>query len=143
MRCFALILAVLAVPAFAGEPEAAQVNPETATTVLLTPTQLAEYSGVYPLLATVFLKVFVEQDQLMAQVLGQPAFPLKPDGNDIFSAPAYQIEIKFERDSAARVIGLGLMQSEKKSRLRKMQTNLLSLGGFSLALSFAGRGVNL
>lgn len=120
MRCFALILAVLAVPAFAGEPEVAQVNPETATTVLLTPTQLAEYSGVYPLLVTVFLKVFVEQDQLMAQVLGQPAFPLKADGNDIFSAPAYQIEIKFERDSAARVIGLGLLQSGMELKAQKM-----------------------
>ena len=120
MRCFALILAVLAVPAFAGEPEAATLDPETATTVLLTPTQLAEYSGVYPLLATVFLKIFAENDQLMAQVLGQPAFPLKADGNDIFSAPAYQIEIKFERDSASRVIGLGLLQSGMELKAQKM-----------------------
>lgn len=120
MRSFALILAVLAVPAFAGEPGTGTVNPEPAPAVLLTAPQLAEYAGVYPLLATVFLKVFVEKDRLMAQVLGQPAFPLTADGDDIFSAPAYQIEIKFERDSASRVIGLGLLQSGMELKAQKM-----------------------
>ncbi|WP_297801792.1 hypothetical protein [Arenimonas sp. GDDSR-1] len=120
MRCSAWLLAALAVPAFAGEPDAGIGNPDMPASIVLTPAQLAEYSGVYPLLATVFLKVFVEQDQLMAQVLGQPAFPLTSDGDDIFSAPAYQIEIKFERDNASRVIGLGLLQSGMELKAQKM-----------------------
>lgn len=121
MRLPAALLWVLcACPAFAVEPLPVDAPSNATPSVVLTPAQLAEYAGVYPLLATVFLKIFTENDRLMAQVLGQPAFPLSADGEDIFSAPAYQIEIKFERDSAARVIGLGLLQAGMELKAQKM-----------------------
>lgn len=120
VRYGALLLVLFAAPALAGEPEADIANADMPVAERLTPAQLSEYTGVYPLLATVFLKIFTENGQLMAQVLGQPAFPLSADGNDIFSAPAYQIEIQFERDSASQVIGLGLLQAGMELKALKM-----------------------
>ena len=72
--------------------------------------QLAEYSGMYPLMPNFALKVFAENGQLMAQASGQGAFALNSAGKDIFSASAFGIEIRFTRGEDGKVSGLRLLQ---------------------------------
>jgi CubicO group peptidase (beta-lactamase class C family) len=84
---------------------------EPAPTVMLTPAQLADYPGVYAIMPPTFLKVFIENGRLMAQASGQGAFVLDAAGEDVFTAKAYGIEIRFERDAAGKVVMLGLLQA--------------------------------
>ena len=73
--------------------------------------QLAEYSGMYPLMPNFALKVFAENGQLMAQASGQGAFALDSAGKDVFSASAFGIEIRFTRGEDGKVSGLRLLQA--------------------------------
>ncbi len=72
--------------------------------------QLAEYSGMYPLMPNFALKVFAENGQLMAQASGQGAFALDSAGKDVFTASAFGIEIRFTRGQDGKVSGLRLLQ---------------------------------
>lgn len=76
----------------------------------LTPMQLGEYAGTYPLMPSMALEVRVQGDTLLAQATGQGAFPLAPVSADVFEAVEYGIEIRFERDDGGEVTGLALHQ---------------------------------
>jgi hypothetical protein len=67
-----------------------------------------------------FLKVFVEDGKLMAQATGQGAFALDSEGNDVFSAKAYGIEIKFERDASGKVVMMGFLQGSMELKGQRM-----------------------
>ncbi|GAB3336553.1 serine hydrolase [Marilutibacter aestuarii] len=72
---------------------------------------LAEYAGRYPLAPTdMVLAVSVRDGVLQAQATGQGAFPLSPAGKDVFTASAFGIEIRFERDARGEVNALALHQ---------------------------------
>jgi CubicO group peptidase (beta-lactamase class C family) len=75
----------------------------------LSPAQMAEYAGVYPLASGFALKVFVENGALMAQATGQGAFVLSAAGKDRFTADAFGIEIRFTRTDG-QVTALELLQ---------------------------------
>jgi serine-type D-Ala-D-Ala carboxypeptidase/endopeptidase len=98
-------------------------NPVAAATpaVVLTATQLAEYPGVYAILPPMFLKVFIADGALMAQATGQGAFALEAAGNDVFTAKAYGIEIKFGRDANGKVAMLGLLQGGRELKGERLQ----------------------
>lgn len=81
-----------------------------ASTIKLSATQLDEYSGLYRLMPNFELKVFVENNALMAQATGQGAFVLEASTKDRFSADAFGIVIQFERDAKGKVISLKLLQ---------------------------------
>ena len=94
--------------------DASPVSHEPAPT--LTPAQLAEYTGTYPLVPGLLLKVSVQNGALMAQATGQGAFVLDAKGRDRFSADAFGIEITFIRDAQGRVASLDLRQSGQTLR---------------------------
>lgn len=77
---------------------------------VLTPAQMAEYAGLYPLAPGFALKVFVENGAVMAQATGQGAFVLASAGKDRFTADAYGIEIRFGRGVGGKVENLELQQ---------------------------------
>lgn len=89
--------------------------------ITLSESELAAYPGVYSIMPPTFLKVFVSEGKLMAQASGQGAFALDPAGNDVFTAKAYGIEIRFERDAAGKVIMLGLLQSGMELKGERMR----------------------
>ena len=76
-----------------------------------TAVKLSDYVGRYPLMKGFDLKVFVENEQLMAQATGQGAFPLDPSGQDRFVADLYGIEIVFERGAGGNISALKLHQA--------------------------------
>ena len=53
---------------------------------------------------------------LQAQATGQGAFPLSSTAADTFEAPAYGIEIRFQRDGAGKVQSLELHQGGRVMR---------------------------
>ena len=57
----------------------------------------------------------------MAQASGQGAFALDPAGNDVFTAKAYGIEIRFERNAAGKVVMLGLLQGGMELKGERMK----------------------
>ncbi|WP_170113407.1 serine hydrolase [Ahniella affigens] len=78
--------------------------------VTLDAAALAAYVGKYPLAPNFVLSVFVDQGQLMAQATGQGAFALTPEGQDVFTARAFGIEIQFNRAVDGSVKSLNLKQ---------------------------------
>jgi hypothetical protein len=89
--------------------------------VLLSAEQLAAYPGVYAIMPPMFLKIFIADGKLMAQATGQGAFVLDPAGNDVFTAKAYGIEIKFGRDGSGSVVMLGLLQGGMELKGERMK----------------------
>lgn len=71
---------------------------------------LEAFVGKYPLAPNFVLSVFVEKGQLMAQATGQGAFALTPEGQDVFTARAFGIEIQFNRAVDGSVKSLNLKQ---------------------------------
>jgi len=71
---------------------------------------LADYAGDYTLMPGFVLKVDSADGGLRAQATGQGAFPLDATGTDTFAAPAFGIELRFQRDAGGNVTGLELHQ---------------------------------
>ncbi|MCD9028244.1 serine hydrolase [Luteimonas sp. BDR2-5] len=88
----------------AGAPAGANADAGAGTV------DLADYAGNYPLLPGFALKVDAAGGRLRAQATGQGAFPLDAAGKDTFEAPAYGIEIRFQRGADGEVVSLDLHQ---------------------------------
>ena len=82
----------------------------------LTPAQLDDYVGDYPLQLGFVLSVRARDGQLHAQATGQGEFPLQASGKDTFEAPAFGIEIVFQRDATGTVTSLELHQGGQLTR---------------------------
>ncbi|MGH8108066.1 MAG: serine hydrolase [Arenimonas sp.] len=83
--------------------------------------QLQAYVGVYELAPGFELKVFIENDSLMAQATGQGAFGIDAKDKDSFEADAYGIEIHFERDADNSVKSLQLLQGGRTTPAKKIR----------------------
>jgi len=81
--------------------------------------QWQAYVGSYALGPNFDLKVFIENDKLMAQATGQGAFEVEPKAADQFSADAYGIEIRFQRDASGAVTDLQLLQGGHTTPAKK------------------------
>ena len=73
--------------------------------------QLAEYRGMYTLMAGLTLKIFVRRNSLYAQATGQPSFRLRVTAVDRFAAAEHGIQMQFERDATGRVAELRYEQN--------------------------------
>ena len=82
---------------------AVRVDPDAPPAPRLSPADLAAYAGDYPLMPGFSLAVREQDGVLQAQATGQGAFPLAATAADTFEAPAYGIEIRFQRDGAGKV----------------------------------------
>lgn len=109
-----------ALPMIRVDTRAAGAEPEKPT-ITLTEAELAAYPGIYSIMPPTFLKVFVADGKLMAQASGQGAFALDPAGDDVFTAKAYGIEIRFERNAAGKVVMLGLLQGGMELKGERMK----------------------
>ncbi len=86
----------------------------------LSPNELAIYAGVYQLSATFSVRVFVQDQNLMAQATGQSAFVIEATRNDPFTADAYGIEIVFKREADGKVSSLDLYQGGRITPAKKV-----------------------
>lgn len=77
---------------------------------------LSDYAGTYPLAPGFALTIDQADGQLRAQATGQGAFALTPAQADVFEAPAYGIELRFERDAGGAVVALDLHQGGRVMR---------------------------
>ncbi len=71
---------------------------------------LADYAGDYTLMPGFVLKVDSAEGRLRAQATGQGAFPLDATATDTFAAPAFGIELHFQRGAHGEVTALELHQ---------------------------------
>ena len=77
---------------------------------------MRDYEGEYPLLPGFGLTVKVQGDALTLQGTGQPALPVQAVAPDVFVMDAVGAEIRFERDTAGKVIALTLVQGGQTLR---------------------------
>ena len=66
------------------------------------------------------INVFMQQDKLLTQIPGQPAFQLFPEGTDAYFQPEVHAQITFERDSAGSVASLILHQNGFEQKVRRV-----------------------
>jgi hypothetical protein len=70
----------------------------------LTPEQLEAFVGLYAYSPFAILTVKRDDDQLFAQLTGQPAFPIFPTGNDSFEWRVVKANVRFVRGDDGKVI---------------------------------------
>ena len=92
-----------------------QADGRAAPVEKLAPELLEQYVGTYPLMPGFNLVVSAADGQLHGQATGQGRFALEPAGEDVFRAPAFGIEIRFERDGEG-VTALELHQAGQVMR---------------------------
>jgi DNA-binding transcriptional MerR regulator len=66
------------------------------------------------------INVFMQQDKLLTQIPGQPAFQLFPEGTDAYFQPEVHAQITFERDTAGSVVLLILHQDGFEQKVRRV-----------------------
>lgn len=79
--------------------------------ISMAPEQLRQYEGDYQMDFGATLSVFLEDNQLMAQLTGQQAFPVFPEAEDRFFFRIVDAQIVFTRDDEGQVTGLVLHQA--------------------------------
>jgi hypothetical protein len=82
----------------------------------LTPEQLREYVGEYPLVSGFGLTVSEKDGTLFIQGTGQQPIEVSATGKDSFMADVVAAEIRFERDATGKLIALTLLQRGQKLR---------------------------
>jgi DNA-binding transcriptional MerR regulator len=86
-----------------------QMRPRVATTPDLA--NMNSCCGHFLFEGGTLINVFMQQDKLLAQILGQPAFQLFPEGTDAYFQPEVHAQITFKRDAAGNVASLTLHQN--------------------------------
>lgn len=72
---------------------------------------LQQYVGRYQLTPNAILTITLDENQLTAQLTGQPTFPIYPSARDKFFLTVVDAQLSFSRDAQGRVIALVLHQS--------------------------------
>ena len=94
----------------------AAAAPAQAPVPALDEAQLQTYAGEYTLAPGFVLTVRVRAGQLRAQATGQGEFALEGVAPDVFGAPAFGIEIRFQRAADGGVAALELHQAGQALR---------------------------
>jgi len=89
------------------------------TAVVLPEESLDEYVGRYPLTPAFVIAVTREDDRLMAQATGQPAFRIWPSAPDEFFLKVVDAQISFTRGADGKVDGLILHQGGRDQRAER------------------------
>ena len=90
--------------------------PKVASKLALSPEQLREYGGEYPLVSGFGLIVSEKDGKLFIQGTGQQAIEVSAVKPDVFVADIVAAEIRFERDASGKVVALTLLQGGQTLR---------------------------
>jgi CubicO group peptidase (beta-lactamase class C family) len=71
---------------------------------------LARYTGAYQMAPSVELSVTLDGSQLMAQLSGQPAYPIFAESETLFFFKVVEATLEFQKDAAGAVTGVRLRQ---------------------------------
>lgn len=85
-------------------------------TIKLRATALEAFVGTYELAPGVVLKITRKDDQLMAQLTGQPAFRIYPQSDSRFYYRVVDAQLTFDRDSKKKITGLTLHQNGQAAK---------------------------
>jgi hypothetical protein len=73
-------------------------------------TTLSKYAGAYEMRSNVVMTVTLEGDRLMAQLTGQPKFPIFAESDTLFFYKIVDATLEFQRDAAGAATGVRLKQ---------------------------------
>jgi len=93
-------------PRVSDEPEAARYEE-----IDIDPAVLPDYAGEFALTPLAILTVFVRDDQLFAQLTGQPAYPVFPFEDDKFFYRVVDAQLLFERNDDGDIVAVVLRQN--------------------------------
>jgi hypothetical protein len=71
---------------------------------------LSKYAGTYQLGPGIELAVTLETDHLMAQLTGQPKFPIFAESEALFFYKVVEASLEFQSDAGGAVTGVRLRQ---------------------------------
>jgi hypothetical protein len=90
-----------------------------AKSVMLTPLQLKAVEGVYSLAPQVKYTITTDQNQVYAQISGQPKVEIYPESELDFFYTVVQAKIKFEKDAQGKIKKLILFQNGRQIEAQK------------------------
>ena len=80
---------------------------------------LEKYAGTYELRPNVALTVTLDGDHLMAQLTGQPAFPIFAESETLFFYKIVEATLEFQKDAGGATTGVRLKQGPVNEVLAK------------------------
>lgn len=86
----------------------------------ISPEELSQYIGKYEQQESFAIRVFMENNNLVAQATAQPSFELVPLSKDRFYPKEIDAEIEFVRDEQNKIIRLVLHQGGRKMPMNKI-----------------------
>lgn len=95
--------------------------PKIRTAITLPDSELQGYVGSYQLQPGVIFTVTLDGSQLMAQLTGQPTYPVFAEAPDEFFYKVVDAQLSFQRDSSGAVTGLVLHQGGRSAPAKKQQ----------------------
>lgn len=87
--------------------------------IVLTPLQLKAVEGVYSLTPQLKITITTNQNQVYAQLTGQPKAEIYPESELDFFYTVVQAKIKFKKDETGRVTKLTLLQNGMQMQAKK------------------------
>ena len=79
-----------------------------------------DYVGKFQIASGPELDITLSGDQLSAQLSGQPALPVYPEGKDAFFYKVVEAQLTFERDAQGKVVAVVLHQNGREVRAKRI-----------------------
>jgi len=79
-----------------------------------------DYVGKFQIASGPELDIMLSGDQLSAQLSGQPALPVYPEGKDAFFYKVVEAQLTFERDAQGKVVAVVLHQNGREVRAQRI-----------------------
>jgi len=79
-----------------------------------------DYVGKFQIASGPELDIMLSGDQLSAQLSGQPALPVYPEGKDAFFYKVVEAQLTFERDGQGKVVAVVLHQNGREVRAKRI-----------------------
>jgi hypothetical protein len=94
--------------------ETDKMPPAEKVAIVLAPKELIKYIGKYELAPGAVIEVTTKENQIFAQLTGQPQFEMFPEREDVFFLKVVVAEIVFDKDTDGNITGLTLNQSGRQ-----------------------------
>ncbi len=101
--------------------ETDKAPPTEKVSISLAPKELIKYIGKYELAPGAVIQVTTKENQIFAQLTGQPQFEIFPEQEDIFFLKVVAAELVFDKDESGNITGVTLNQGGRQMPAKKIE----------------------
>lgn len=101
--------------------ETDKVPPTEKVAISLAPKELIRYIGKYQLAPGAILEITTKENQIFAQLTGQPQFEIFPEREDVFFLKVVVAQLIFDKDNTGTITSVTLNQGGRQMPAKKIE----------------------